>query len=122
MAFCGNCGIALTDGDGFCRSCGAAAPPGVEEGLRPAGRAPGTGLNIALGVISAVLLVFFLLVLWASSTAQHNLDAWTGPAEGAPNPGAFGPPAVISIVAFAIVVVVLIVRLVRSHRDRGTEG
>jgi hypothetical protein len=138
MAFCGNCGEAIVGADRFCRSCGHAVPPKVAADVhgaasrterysrgptvdsrpssRPPRRGPSTGLTIALGVVAAVLLVFFLAMIWAANTAQHNLDAWTGDPMGAPNPGAFGPPAVIAIVAFLVVVVVLIVRLVLSDR------
>lgn len=140
MAFCGNCGTALRDGDRFCRSCGRPAPPNAkaspsdmtsgpnaaltvsaaarQSGVLSARGGSGNGVNIALGIVAAVLLVFFLLMIWAASAAQHNLDVWTGDPRGAPNPAAFGPPIAISIVAFIAVTVVLIVRLVRSDRRR----
>jgi hypothetical protein len=145
VAYCGTCGTALVEGERFCRSCGREvgqapipaaaqpmAPAGTAPGMAPVGVVPaggvvfvpavqrrsGTGLNIVLGIVAAILLVIFVLCLWAAKEAQHNLDMWTGPSQGAPNPGAFGGIAVVTILLFVVAIVVLIVRLLMSDRRR----
>jgi uncharacterized membrane protein len=76
MAFCGNCGAAVSEGSGFCSSCGkpvgvaqpvthAAAAPPVQPVTVPAGTQPGTGLTpnvagalaYALGFITGIIFL-----------------------------------------------------------------
>jgi len=140
--FCARCGRQVGADDAFCvacgspvRSSGATAPPNhlvpsasandSNAAERAVSGLPGhalavrrrsrTGVNVALGIVAGVLLIVFLFCIWAASAAQQNLNNWTGPAQGAPNPGEFETLAVISIVGFVVLLAIVIVRLVQKR-------
>ena len=81
--FCGSCGRPVETDDSFCSSCGSpvqrgAVPPEAGSAQLPAQRSP-AGVNVALGVVAGVLLVFFLLMLGLPTTPSTTSTHGRGP-------------------------------------------